>query len=305
MEVMEVDFSSLQNLGIDISPRTLAVTFQWEALSISSIPSGLSAGSLSVPPTSLILNLVKTDGNTKLLANPTVRIMDRQKARLLIGERRPFLISSLTSVPATAAPGTTPTGAVSTTQTNTEYRDVGLKLTLTPTVHLNGEVTVELNFEISQVGAPLTSGAGQELLVPINTRNLDTFIKVKNGESRLLGGLIQHIEQDTNNPIPVLADIPGLGRLFTSGNKDRRTNDVLISLTPRIVKALDRPDPDIETFLSGTAESFGPALPALPMVPTPPTPTPRPAAPGGAPAPTPPGGVPVPGQPGGAPATRP
>jgi len=293
LEVLEVDLSSLENLGIDFSPRSLSVTFQWQALALSSLTAGFYAGTVSIPATSLILNLVKTDGNTKILANPTIRILDRQKARLLIGERRPFLISSLTSVPAVATVGTTPTGAVSTTQTNTEYRDVGLKVTLTPTVHLNGEVTVELNFEISAVGAPITSGAANELLVPVNTRNLDTFVKTKNGETRLLGGLLQQTEQETNSPIPLLADIPGIGRIFNSSNKQKQRTDVLISITPRIVKMLDRPDPDIETFLSGTADSFGPSAPALPAMPTPPPP-PRPATPGGAPTPSPPAGTPAP-----------
>ncbi len=81
-----------------------------------------------------------------------------------------------------------------TTETRVEYRDLGLKLTLTPTVHLNGEVTVELNVEISAAGAPIAGISGGELLPPVNTRNLDTFIKVKNGETRLLGGLYQDVE---------------------------------------------------------------------------------------------------------------
>ena len=74
----------------------------------------------------------------------------------------------------------------------------------------------------------------------------------------------------TNNKIPFLSDLPGLGRLFVSGNQERRRTDVLISLTPRIVKIMERPDPEIETFLSGTADSFGPAGPIIggaPVVP--------------------------------------
>jgi general secretion pathway protein D len=241
---------------------------------------------------SLIVNLVKNDGSTNIIANPTVRILDRQKARLLVGERRPFQISSISSVPAVAGTTTTPTtGAVTTTQTNVEYRDLGLKMTLTPTVHLNGEVTVELNFEISAAGAPIAGISGGELLPPVNTRNLDTFIKVKNGETRLLGGLFQDVDSVSNSKIPFLADIPWLGRIFQSPNQERRRTDVLISLTPRIVKVMERPDPEIESFPSGTADSFGPAAPAMP------TPTlvapPRPATPGGQTPPAP-GGAPSP-----------
>ena len=296
IEVLEVDRTRLQNLGIDLSPRTFSVSLALPTgMPITNLTDplrGLSTVSITNP--SLILNLAKNDGSTKVLASPTIRILDRQKARLLIGERRPFLVSSLSSVPATAGvpttpttPGSTPTGAVTTTETRVEFRDVGLKITLTPTIHLNGEVTVELNFEISAVGAPIAGVPGGELLPPVNTRNLDTFIKVKNGETRLLGGLFQSTNSVANSRVPGLSDIPFLGRLFVSGDNSFTTTDVLISLTPRIVKVLERPGPETETFLSGTAESFGPPGPGLPAAP--PMPPAAPPRPPGAPGASPPG----------------
>lgn len=305
LEVLEVDRQSVQNLGIDLSPRTYSVSLGFPSdMPIGDVWSSIRFGSVvNITNPSLIINLVKNDGFTNIIANPTVRILDRQKARLLVGERRPFQISQFTSVPAVAGTGTTtPTGAVTTTQTQVEYRDLGLKMTLTPTVHLNGEVTVELNFEISAAGAPIPGINQGELLPPVNTRNLDTFIKVKNGETRLLGGLFQDVEAATNNKIPFLADIPWLGRLFTSGTQERRRTDVLISLTPRIVKVLERPDPEIESFASGTADSFGPAAPALPA----PVAPPRPVTPGVQPPTAPGGGAPsAPIAPGGTPGPRP
>ena len=291
LEVLEVDRDRLQNLGIDISPRTLAVSLAFPAsMPITNLADPLrNLTTVNITNPSLVLNLAKNDSSTKVLASPTVRILDRQKARLLIGQRRPFQISSLTSVPAvagTTATGTTtatlPTGAVTTTQTNVEYRDIGLKLTMTPTVHLDGEVTVELNFEISSVGAAIT--AGGDLLPPVNTRNLDTFIKVRNGETRLLGGLLQTTDSVSNSRMPFLSDIPGLGRLFVSGPQEQTRTDVLISLTPRIVKVLERPEPEVETFASGTSESFGPPVAISPIAPPAPTsPAPRPSARPGAP----------------------
>jgi len=294
LEVLEIDRQSVQNLGIDLSPRSYSVSLGFPAdMPIGNVWSSIRFGSVvNITNPSLIVNLVKNDGSTNIIANPTVRILDRQKARLLVGERRPFQISSISSVPSVAGTGTTtPTGAVTTTQTNVEYRDLGLKMTLTPTVHLNGEVTVELNFEISAAGAPIAGISGGELLPPVNTRNLDTFIKVKNGETRLLGGLFQDVYSVSNSKIPFLSDIPWLGRIFQSPNEERRRTDVLISLTPRIVKVMERPDPEIESFPSGTADSFGPAAPAMPT-PTPVAP-PRPATPGGQTPPAP-GGAPSP-----------
>ena len=301
LEVLEIDRQSVQNLGIDLAPRSYSVTLGFPTdIPVSDFFNTIQTGSVvNITNPSLILNLVKNDGFTNIIANPTVRILDRQKARLLVGERRPFQISQFTSVPAVAGTSsTTPTGAVTTTQTNVEYRDLGLKMTLTPTVHLNGEVTVELNFEISAAGAPIAGISGGELLPPVNTRNLDTFIKVKNGETRLLGGLFQDVEAASNSKIPFLADIPWLGRLFTSGNQERRRTDVLISLTPRIVKVLERPDPEIESFASGTADSFGPAAPAIPTPVAPPrpvAPTVQPPAGPGGPGPAAPGGATGPG----------
>jgi general secretion pathway protein D len=285
------------SLGI---PTNLPISNIWDPIRLGSV--------LNITNPSLILNLIKNDGRTKTLASPTVRILDRQKARLLIGERRPFQISSLTSVPATAgaaatgtSAATTPTGAVTTTETRVEFRDVGLKLTLTPTVHLSSEVTVELSFEISSVGAPIAGVSGGELLPPINTRNLDTFIKVRNGETRLLGGLFQDSESVANSRIPFLSDLPVLGRLFMSPTFNRARTDVLISITPRIVKALDRPDPEIEGFPSGTADSFGPGAPAPAVAAPRPVPAPAPVPGGpGAPGAAPPA-APAPGAPPAAP----
>ncbi|MCX5736727.1 MAG: tetratricopeptide repeat protein [candidate division NC10 bacterium] len=298
LEVLEVNRAATQNLGIDFSPRSLQVQMNIpEKVTINNAWNEVRLGStLSFPsgnPT-LILNLVKNDSNTKVLANPTVRILDRQKARLLIGERRPFLISSISSSPAiatTTTTGTTTSSAATTTQSNVEYRDLGLKMTRTPTVHLDGEVTVELNFEISSLGAPIADVQSANLLPPVNTRNLDTFIKVRNGETRLLGGLFQETQSDANSRLPFLSEIPLLGRMFVNPAYNRNRTDILISLTPRIVKALDRPEPATESFASGTAESFGPAAgPAAPVIPGPTAPQ-RPAAPGQPAIPTPGGGV--------------
>jgi general secretion pathway protein D len=307
LEVLEVDWNRLENLGIDIQPRTYSVTLNLPPnIPVTDFWSTITTFStVSITNPSLILNIAKNDGSTKILANPTVRILDRQKARLLIGQRYPFQISSTASVPTVSGttPGTTPTGAVTTTETRTEYRETGLKLTLTPTIHLNGEVTVELTFEISAIGPPIIGlGANAAATPPVNTRNLDTFIKVKNGETRLLGGLLQTVDSSANSRIPGLSDIPILGRLFVSGDQQQQRTDVLISLTPRLVKVLDRPEADVELFPSGTADSFGAPVPAVGLpAPVPTVPAPRPTAPpGGAPpggpAITPPGG-PLPGPP--------
>ncbi len=289
LEILEVDRTKLRDLGIFFTDQYQAAFF--------TAPTGAPAaagfvtgallsraslkGDLLFTNPVIFLNLIKTDTDAKLLANPTLRVLDRQKASILIGERRPFQISQLTSAPGIIPqPGTTPGGgtAVTTTETRTEYRDIGLKLTFSPIMHLDNEVTVELNFEISSIGELV----GGDLLPSINTRTLNTFIKAQDGQSRLLGGLIQDEARKTTQYSPVLGSLPIIGRLFRDEREEKVRRDIIISLTPRIVKRIEAPTPGAATFWAGTGQSFeaGPMAPvSVPAPPPAPPPTP-PARPG-------------------------
>jgi general secretion pathway protein D len=157
-----------------------------------------------------------------------------------------------------------------------EYKDVGLKLTFIPIIHLNNEVTIELNFEISQLGEPV----GGDVFTPaVNRRNLNTFIMLKDGESRLLGGLIQDEARKTSKYSPFLGDLPVVGRFFRDEREEKVRRDVIISLTLRMVKRLEPPRPEVATFSAGTGQSFegGPLAPVSAPAPPPP---PSPARPG-------------------------
>ncbi|MFQ5883382.1 MAG: secretin N-terminal domain-containing protein [Candidatus Methylomirabilales bacterium] len=260
LEILEVDRTKLRNLGIFFTDQYQAVfTFPGfpnlaegfttaEALAKSSFHQDL----LFTNP-SVLLNLIKTDSEAKILANPTLRVLDRQKANILIGERRPFQISQLTSTTATTAePGTVPSGTIE--ETRVEFRDVALKLTFTPIIHLGGEVTIDLNFEFSTLGEPV---GGNEFLPTVNTRTLNTFIMLKDGESRLLGGLIQDETRTNVRRSPFLGDLPIIGRLFRDEREENVRRDIIISITLRVVKKLEAPHPEVSTFWAGTWESLG------------------------------------------------
>ncbi len=290
LEVIEVKADARDNLGL-LFDKAYQVKLNIPTIIVgSSFADQLGGSTLALPSPAVTLNILKNLADTKTLASPTVRVLDRQKARILIGERRPFQISTLSSSSATTAtpqaPGT-PAGTIQ--ETRVEFRDVGLKLTLTPTIHLNGEVTIELNFEISSVGAAI----GGDLLPSVNTRNLDTFIKVRDGETRLLGGLIQNDTTVTTDKLPFFGDIPLLGRLFSNVATTTIRTDVIISVTPRLVKVVEPPAEDVLTFWSGTALSFEAGPVAAPAALVPPE-LPRPAVPPRVPPPAPP----APGAPG-------
>ncbi|MFQ5658335.1 MAG: secretin N-terminal domain-containing protein, partial [Candidatus Methylomirabilales bacterium] len=253
LEILEVDRTKLRNMGITFTNTYQAAFF--DIAGGTTTAGALAAASfaddfLFTNPT-IFLNLVKTDRDAKILANPTLRVLNRQKARILIADRRPFAVSTVATTP--GGTGAEQAGAATTTETRVEFRDVGLTLTFTPVIHLNGEVTIELNFEFSVLGEPV---GGNELTPTVNTRNLDTFITLKDGESRLLGGLIQDESRSETNYSPFLGDLPLIGRLFRNVNEQNVRRDIIISLTLRVVDRVELPHPDVSTFWAGTGASF-------------------------------------------------
>ncbi len=266
LELLEVDQAKLRDFGITFTDQYTAGFFLGqEGFNLVS-PAILGGASLAddffFTNPQIFLDLIKNDREVKVLANPTLRVLDRQKATIVIAENRPFAVSTTTTSPG----GTTEEGTViagTTAETRVEFRDVGLTLTFTPIIHLNGEVTIEISFQISQIAAQELQ-VGNALQPTTNIRNLNTFITLKDGESRLLGGLIQDEERKPVVYSPFLGDLPLLGSLFRETRTEKVRTDVLISITLRVVKRLEPPHPEVSTFWAGTGQSFegGPVAPA-------------------------------------------
>ncbi len=281
LEIIEVDRIKLRDFGITFTDQYQAA-FATTAAGGFTTAAVLGASSLSedllfTNPV-IFLNLIKSDAEAKILANPTLRVLDRQKATIVIAERRPFAVSTISTSPG----GVTETGtvgALTTTETRVEFRDVGLTLNFTPIIHLNGEVTIEVSFEISTLGEPVE---GDALLSSVNTRNLNTFVTLKDGESRLLGGLIQDEQRKTVRYSPLLGELPLIGPLFQGTRTERTQRDVVISMVLRVVKRFEPPHPEVSTFWAGTGLSFegGPVSEAPVSAPLPaPRPAPAPVRP--------------------------
>jgi len=266
LELLEVDQAKLRDFGITFTDQYTAGFFLGqEGFNLVS-PAILGGASLAddffFTNPQIFLDLIKNDREVKVLANPTLRVLDRQKATIVIAENRPFAVSTTTTSPG----GTTEEGTViagTTAETRVEFRDVGLTLSFTPIIHLNGEVTIEISFQISQIAAQELQ-VGNALQPTTNIRNLNTFITLKDGESRLLGGLIQDEERKTVVYSPFLGDLPLLGSLFRETRTEKVRTDVLISITLRVVKRFEPPHPEVSTFWAGTGQSFegGPVAPA-------------------------------------------
>ncbi len=191
----------------------------------------------------VVVNLIKQDSDAQVLANPRVRVLNNKPAKFHIGDKIPIQ----TSVVQAAVAGQT--------TSNFEYKDVGIKLNIEPTIHLNNTVTLKLGLEISTLGDALDFGNGQKQY-KFGTRNTDTTINLRDGETVIIGGLIKDEERRGSVKIPLLGDIPILGKLFSSSDDGTIKTDILMSITPNIVRSMAIPDKETQSFWSGTEQAF-------------------------------------------------
>jgi general secretion pathway protein D len=213
-----------------------------QGISLSQLRSATSDNIILTLP-SLLLTLIKQDSDAQTLANPRVRVLNNKQAKFHIGDRIPIQTSTVQS---------TTTIAVTSTF---EYKDVGIKLNIEPNVHLNNTVTLKLNLEVSNLGDAIDFGNNQKQY-KFGTRNTDTTINLRDGETVIIGGLIKDEERKSSNKVPLLGDLPVVGKLFSRSDDGTIKTDILMSITPNIVRAMELPDKEIQSFWSGTEEAY-------------------------------------------------
>lgn len=191
---------------------------------------------------SVNINAKKVDTDANILANPRIRVRNREKAKILIGERVPNITTTSTS-----------TGFVS---ESVNYVDVGLKLDVEPTIYVDSEVGIKISLEVSNIISQLQTKSGS-IAYQIGTRTAQTVLRLKDGENQILAGLISNEERSTGNKIPGLGDIPIAGRLFGNQADDGSRTEIVLSITPRILRNIQRPDAATMEFDAGTESSLG------------------------------------------------
>jgi general secretion pathway protein D len=246
VEILEVSRTKAEQLGLDFGQ---SITVAYPQFTVSgSWSNAIRAGTVTLPPTTL--RFFKQDVDAKILANPKVRVVNGKMAKIHIGDRVP--LRSSTVVDATGQ-----------TRTTFEYKDVGVKLTVEPSIHLDNSATVKLGLEVSSLGQNV--GTANEPAFSIGTRNAETSMMLRDGETAILGGLIS--DQDRNNRVklPGFGDVPVVGSLFTSYDDSRDRTDVLLTITPRILRGWELPAQAARQFYSGTeaAYSMSPMFAAL------------------------------------------
>ena len=259
VEVMEIKRSRLTDIGVQWPTQFTVLnyantntvtsnagtvvattpTFSTGPLTLDTLRN-VNSSRIGISP--VILNLRQDNSDTNLLANPRIRVKNREKAKIHIGDRVPVIT-------------TTATANVGISE-SVQYLDIGLRLDVEPTVNLNDDVGIKVGLEVSSIVREIKSGNGT-LTYQIGTRSASTNLRLKDGETQALAGLISDEDRRTATGLPGLIDLPIIGRLFSSERKDGTKTEIVLLITPRIVRNLVRPGADSMEFSSGTEASTG------------------------------------------------
>jgi general secretion pathway protein D len=245
VEVMEVNRRNLEEIGIRY-PTQIALGVEGE----DEIPGRLSLtelkefnsdlGVFSITDPALALNLLHRDTDTNLLANPKIRVKNRDKAKIHVGDKVPVLTSVSNS-----------TGFVS---QSVSYIDVGIKLEVEPTILIQNQVSIEVELEVSNIIDQVTSNSGV-LAYSIGSRNAVTTLQLNDGETQVLAGLFTDDRQNNTYKIPGLSNLPFIGRFFTDISTDKQKSEIVLLITPRILHNIVPANSVYTAFPSGVSQA--------------------------------------------------
>jgi len=205
-------------------------------------------------PATVLLDFFKQESNAKTLAAPKLRVVNNKSASISVGDKQPILLSTTNVLPGQAQTGAVPTTS---TVTSIEFKDTGIKLTVEPTVNLIDELTLKLKVEVTRLGDQVTLQASPEIKqFRFGTRTAETILNMRDEETVVLAGLLQDEERKARVTVPVLGDIPILGRLFDSTTQDSVTTEVVLTITTHIVRNIATPNFEAQAFWSGTEATY-------------------------------------------------
>lgn len=242
IEVLEVSRNRLQELGI-VYPNQFSVISESSGLTLDALKN-LNASAIGVSPNPAI-NFKKTVGDVNLLSNPRIRVKNNEKAKVLVGDKVPIIT-------------TTSTANVGVSE-NVTYVDVGLKLEVEPKINLENFVSIKVGLEVSSLGDKTVTKNGATVYT-IGTRNAATLLRLKDGETQILAGLIQDEDRKNAARVPGLGDIPILGRLFSNQEDKKSKTEIVLAITPRVLTNLQLPKANVFDLWSGTENEISDSL---------------------------------------------
>jgi general secretion pathway protein D len=262
VEILEVNRSRLRDYGIEITSGIQNT----QGVAGAIFPDPTNRNTLEENPykrsnlvvtalPGVVYRLLRSDSDTRLLAAPQLRISAGQTAQARFGDQVPVPVTTFTPIA---------TGGLSQQPiTSFEYKNVGVNIDLTPRVHDDGDVTLDLKLDISAVA----SSAGFQGLPTFTSRQVNSVIRLRDGETNILAGLIRDSERRGLTGLPGLSSVPILGRIFSRNQVEGQQTDIVMTLTPHVVRRAELSEKDLRSFTLGMGESSpllyeAPSLPA-------------------------------------------
>ena len=240
LEIMEVSRQKLKKFGLELDQYLMGLGYSggenppseggWYDL--SSIDFTKKSNFQITMPTAF-LNFLESDQDTKIIAQPRLRGIEGEEMTYLVGDKIPIPRTSFTPIAAG--------GVAQQPVTSFDYEDVGIDIKITPRIHYEGEITLEMEVNVKSVG-----GTGVADIPIISTREINNIIRLKDGETNLLAGLLKDEERLSARGVIGLKSIPVLGGLFSSTEKTVQQWDVLMTITPYIIRSIPLTEDDLK-----------------------------------------------------------
>jgi general secretion pathway protein D len=288
VELLEVDRTKLLEYGLQVaSPGSPGLNGSvaidsgpTQTLTLEALRNLSQSDILLTGLPALYYRLLKSDTNSRTLANPQLRTSEGSAATARFGDKVPVPVTQFAPI----ATGGTPQQPI----TSFQYETIGVNIDITPRTHHNDDVTLALKIAVTSI-----SGTGFGGLPTFGNREINTTITLRDGETNMLAGLIRDDERRSLDGIPGLSDLPVVGRIFSHSTKSTQQTDIILTLTPHIIRVLDLSENDLRPFRVGRdsaaplteiplpvdltrPDSGGTRTPAAPPPPPPPS---APAAP--------------------------
>ncbi len=227
--IVQVSLTDKTKLGINWD----AVINKWHDLRMTNnfslgdavTPKGvLSIGTIDNDQYSFVMEALNASGKTRLLSNPSIAVVNNQEAKILVGTTKPYVTTTTT----------TPASGPTSVSESVTFIDVGVKLTVTPTIHKDGYITMKIKPEVSSATTTLITSSKNEIPI-VDTSTVDTTIRVKDGVTIVLGGLIKDERSANSSEVPILGKMPFVGGAFRQKSDSIEKTEIMVFLTPRII----------------------------------------------------------------------
>jgi len=279
VEILEVNRERAREFGLDLTSYSVGALFSPssspsdggdQSFNANLLSQGVSAADFYLAVPAAVLNFLETDSETRLVASPQLRGQEGEELTLNLGDDVPVPSTAFTPI-AAGGVGVNPL-------TSFEYRSVGVNLIMTPRVTYENEIILDLEVENSTLG-PSINVAGQALPT-FGTRRVITRLRLRDGESNLLAGLLREEDRRSLRGFPGILHLPIIKQLFSANDESVQQTDIIMLLTPRIVRTHELTQQDVDPIFIGTQNRMGvtgppPLIARTPVVPAAPADAPQ------------------------------